>query len=401
MSGQLLPPHFQDLQRSGLSNETIRSLGFFSGTTQEVEEILCFNAGSGLVLPYPCLDKEERFCRVKPDNPPIIDGKPAKYLSPKGAKVRGFIPPKTNQALKNPTSPVIITEGEKKSAKADQEDFPCIGLAGVWSFYQDHALIPDLMQLGWSRRPVIIAYDSDAAEKDQVKEAIFVLERELVALGANAKVIRFKSAPDGSKTGLDDFLVAESPMALRELLEKAKSYLDWEIDDIARLLVEDRLQAFRHLFRKLAWLDPVELEPYRNLCVSQLTLPRRDFQAQLNSAKEDLHRQRNARRPTIDETDHAADKVEPAVIQGTLELLKDPVLLYQIGETIQRRGIAGEGSNIRVLYLVITSRITDQDLMNGKILSPIDQMGVKKLRGYKIDQLLSKNGHSTRRDRYG
>ncbi|MFC1982979.1 hypothetical protein ACFLV5_04285 [Chloroflexota bacterium] len=31
-----------------------------------------------------------------------------------------------------------------------------------------------------------------------------------------------------------------------------------------------------------------------------------------------------------------------------------------------------------------------QDSINGKTLSPIDQMGVKKLRGYKIDQMLSK-----------
>ena len=44
---------------------------------------------------------------------------------------------------------------------------------------------------------------------------------------------------------------------------------------------------------------------------------------------------------------------------------------------------------------------SNQYLMNGKTLSPVDQMGVKKLRGYKIDQMLSKNGHSTRKDRYG
>jgi hypothetical protein len=39
--------------------------------------------------------------------------------------------------------------------------------------------------------------------------------------------------------------------------------------------------------------------------------------------------------------------------------------------------------------------------MNGRTLSPIDQMGVKKLRGYKIDQLLSKTGPNNRKDRYG
>jgi len=203
MSSRLLPHHLEDLYRSGLSDQTIEALEFYSATAAEVADILGFDAGPGLVIPYPSYEEARPFSRVKPDQPPIIEGKPAKYLSPKGATVRAYIPPMTWEALKDSKTLVIIPEGEKKSAKADQEGFPCIGLGGVWSFYQEHRLIPDLAQLEWMRRPTIIASDSDIAEKSEIKQAIFTLERELLKRGAKVRVIRFEPASDGSKVGLD------------------------------------------------------------------------------------------------------------------------------------------------------------------------------------------------------
>lgn len=106
----LNPNHQEDLHRSGLTDNTITSLGFYSGTAEEVERILGFNPGPGLVIPYPGTGGTEAFYRVKPDAPPIIDNKPAKYLSPRGAIVRAYIPPKTREALKNPNTRVIITD---------------------------------------------------------------------------------------------------------------------------------------------------------------------------------------------------------------------------------------------------------------------------------------------------
>jgi putative DNA primase/helicase len=136
--------HLEDLRRSGLTDETIQILGFYSGTAQETELVLGFSAGPGLIIPYPRYDKTALYCRVKPNTPPIFNRKPAKYLSPKGVQVKAYIPPRTKEALKNPKTWVILTEGEKKAAKADQEGFACIGLAGIWGFSQKHKLIPDL-----------------------------------------------------------------------------------------------------------------------------------------------------------------------------------------------------------------------------------------------------------------
>ena len=109
----LVDIHLKDLRSSGLNDDTIKELGFYSGSTEEVTEILGFNAGPGLVIPYPYCGGSQPFFRVKPDTPPKINNKPAKYLSPKGAIVRAYIPPKTYKALKGCNTPIIITEGEK------------------------------------------------------------------------------------------------------------------------------------------------------------------------------------------------------------------------------------------------------------------------------------------------
>jgi hypothetical protein len=134
MDKRLLPHHMEELRGSGLSDETIEALGFYSGTAAEVKDILGFDAGPGLVIPYPTYEGAQPFSRVKPDQPPIIDGKPAKYLSRKDAIVRAYIPPQTWQALKDARAMIIVTEGEKKAAKADQEEFFCIGEVEIWGF---------------------------------------------------------------------------------------------------------------------------------------------------------------------------------------------------------------------------------------------------------------------------
>ncbi|MFC1987319.1 tyrosine-type recombinase/integrase [Chloroflexota bacterium] len=74
-------------------------------------------------------------------------------------------------------------------------------------------------------------------------------------------------------------------------------------------------------------------------------------------------------------------------------------LVYNCGDVFRLQQILGHTSLEMVRRYVHYA--STQYLMNGKTLSPVDQMGVKKLRGYKIDQILSKNGHSNRRDRYG
>jgi integrase/recombinase XerC/integrase/recombinase XerD len=74
-------------------------------------------------------------------------------------------------------------------------------------------------------------------------------------------------------------------------------------------------------------------------------------------------------------------------------------LVHNCGDVFRLQQILGHTSLEMVRRYVHYA--STQAMINGRTLSPIDQMGVKKLRGYKIDQLLSKNGQSNRKDRYG
>ena len=72
MEKKLYTKHIEDLHRSGLADDTIRALVFYSGTGEQTRLILGFDGGPGLVIPYPCINGSEPFYRVKPDNPPVI-----------------------------------------------------------------------------------------------------------------------------------------------------------------------------------------------------------------------------------------------------------------------------------------------------------------------------------------
>ena len=81
----------------------------------------------GIVFPYPDCDD---FKRTKMD-----DQTNGKYRSPKGQTNHLYLP-RTLEAevLGNSSVEILITEGEKKTLKAVQEGFPCIGLVGVWGW---------------------------------------------------------------------------------------------------------------------------------------------------------------------------------------------------------------------------------------------------------------------------
>ena len=234
----LLPQHLDDLRLSGLSDEQIAACKFLSlSDAGKIDRLLRWPASRkgvkcGLVIPFPEADgKLNGYGRMKPDTPRLSskDGSPVRYESPKGAANRAYFPPGTLAALADPTAPLVITEGEKKAAKADQERFPAIGLVGVWGWQKKRkdkdgprALIPDLDAVAWEGRPIFLCYDSDLADKPDVAHAEWRLAEALTAKGVVVKIVRLPAGPEGAKVGLDDFLVAHGPDAFRQALEAAQ-----------------------------------------------------------------------------------------------------------------------------------------------------------------------------------
>ena len=253
MNNALAANHLVDLRKSGLSDEQIAACGFRTlRQPSEVASVLKWKRadklGSCLLLPYcgpdGTLIPVNEFARIKPDVPftgKTKDGsasKPRKYESPKGSTVRLYFPPRTCKALTDVFVPLLITEGEKKSAKADQEGFACIGLGGVeaWSKKREKGadgkklgkreLISDFDAVTFDGREVFIVFDSDLAEKPSVQWAEWSFSQVLAERGAVVKVVRLPNGPpdangEPTKTGLDDYLVTHSADEFGELLKAA------------------------------------------------------------------------------------------------------------------------------------------------------------------------------------
>lgn len=245
----LEPHHLADLRRSGLSDETIEKAGFYSASAEEVKEIVGWDPKTpGLAFPYPGTEKDDGkpFIRVKPDTPPIINGKNAKYLSPKGVTNRLYIPPGVEHALKDINVPLIIVEGEKKALKGTQEGLNCIAVSGVWSWRGKGAEgksqpVPDLDLIEWKGRKTEIVFDFDAPRNSDVVRAIRALAKELARRGAIVTAVTLPGDSD-KKVGLDDYLVTHTAEDFGKLPRtdplKAKSQGNPNRPSQADLLVE-------------------------------------------------------------------------------------------------------------------------------------------------------------------
>ncbi len=216
--------HIQDLLNSGLTDESISGAGFYSVSPDEVRELLGFNLNDsgGMAIPYYTPNENIiRYTRVKLDNPPLIDGRLAKYLSPKGSGNRIYFPKIVTNHLNNPATILYITEGEKKAIKASQEGLVCIAIPGVWCWKGkdssgESSPISDFDLITLQNRVVYIVFDSDADQKPSVKKAEIELAKELSTKGAIVKAIRIPGKGN-EKVGFDDYLVSHSVKGFLQL----------------------------------------------------------------------------------------------------------------------------------------------------------------------------------------
>jgi putative DNA primase/helicase len=259
----LSPKHLADLRASGLSDASITAGGFWTTDGRGLHAFLNIpgthnikDLGDCLVIPYRHPNGEENgYVRLKPDLPQTDDaGRARKYEAPWGRSPQPYLPAGLDaETLAYPSRPLLITEGEKKAAKAQEEGFPTIGLSGVWSWVakrdrDEHDqpigprhLLPALEAVAWKGRTVYIIFDSDAARSPKVRSAEKALAQVLAEQGADVKVVRLPGGPEGAKVGLDDFLVAHGPDALRQLLDAADpavSVVDPDLLDDPRRLAQ-------------------------------------------------------------------------------------------------------------------------------------------------------------------
>lgn len=168
--------------------------------------------GAGIL--FPVRDAEGRMSyQFKPDHPRIRDGKPVKYESAAGTRLLIHVPIRVRGALRDPSIMLRITEGVKKVLAAVGAGYPTIGLLGVngWKVRLDdeHSEpLPDLDEIEWVGRIVLIEFDSDVSTKPSVRAALEALRSELRRRGAMPVTVIFPDGPNGEKWGVDDFLAS-------------------------------------------------------------------------------------------------------------------------------------------------------------------------------------------------
>jgi Domain of unknown function (DUF927)/Domain of unknown function (DUF3854) len=213
------PDHWTDLCKSGLSPETIQSLGLYSARPADIPKLIGWapeGVTSALVFPYPY---NNGFCRVKVF-PSFRDnsGHENRYLQRKGSGVHIYVPPLAHAVRHDPSVDWSWAEGEKKAGKACQEGIICAGIGGLWNWIEENQAISDLDTISHNGRHETIYPDSDVWERDDLLKAVYAFGRELQARGAVVQIGILPAGNGNGKVGLDDFLLAHTAGELQALV---------------------------------------------------------------------------------------------------------------------------------------------------------------------------------------
>jgi hypothetical protein len=230
-----------DIERSGLTAADVTALGWEYRERDDAGNATPFGMRSQperpqYVIRYTTLDGRPngfhrvRFLGALADLPRDKRGRPIRYSQPEGSGCHVFYAHlgefSWKKIAKDAGAELWITEGEKKAAALCKLGVPCLGLGGVWNFFEAGAPVDDLNHFAWTGRVVRIAFDSDARHKTSVQLAVKRLADELIKRGAIPFEIELPTLPRADKTGLDDFLVhhgggAKAIKALRALPERS------------------------------------------------------------------------------------------------------------------------------------------------------------------------------------
>ena len=227
----LHPDALADLRHSGLSDTTIERCGVHSVRPADLKACPIPGVVHALAFTYFGIDgTPSNFQRWKL----FYEGDPGdkpKYWQPKGSDPLPYFPPLVDWAHigRDPTVPLLISEGEKKSLASCQHGLPCIGIEGVWNWRAkldsgERLTLPGLDQFVWKGRSIEMVPDSDGWRRDKERDVLagfYALAMDRKEYGAS---VVFVELPDGiPKRGLDDFL-AQIPAFARETFRGCKRH---------------------------------------------------------------------------------------------------------------------------------------------------------------------------------
>jgi hypothetical protein len=190
-----------------------------------------------------------RSYQLRPDK--LRKGGP-KYISPSGISPVVDVHPRMLKEARHGTGPLLITEGAKTGDAATSQGLCTVVLAGVWMWcvpkVKPYRLKPCFDHIRLTGRDVFVAFDSDCMSKAGVQDALAALVAALEARGAVVRVIYLPDAADGSRQGIDDYLVSGG--TIKEMFMLARDFSPEDIGGI-RLSRNQKLRAsVRYLWRQ-------------------------------------------------------------------------------------------------------------------------------------------------------
>lgn len=167
----------------------------------------------------------------RPDTPRLNhkSGAPTKYETPRGARNLLDVHPALLRVwegevvppLKNPSCPIIFSEGIRKADSAISIHMCAIGLLGVWGWRGRNPADGLCALADWENvalngpdrtspqgRLCLLAFDSDLMDKAAVYLALLRFKAFLEHRGGLVRIIYLPPGPHGEKVGLDDWIAA-------------------------------------------------------------------------------------------------------------------------------------------------------------------------------------------------
>lgn len=191
--GPLLPQHVELIEKSAITPNVAKARRYRSVTSRAELDRLGFPAAQQLVpaLLIPIWNVASKIAtyQIRPDQPRIREGKPAKYETLAGSRMVLDVPPMARLALADPHCPLFITEGARKADAAVSKELCCIALLGVWNWRGTNAkggktALADWDSIALNNREIYLVFDSDVMIKPPVHAALARLKAFLENRGA-------------------------------------------------------------------------------------------------------------------------------------------------------------------------------------------------------------------------
>jgi hypothetical protein len=240
----IFPQHAELLRASAISPEVARQRNYQSVDTKarldSIDVPKAHRNVPGLLIPVygpESANGEAATWQYRPDHPNFNGrGKPVKYVT----AMRGLVvdvPPAVKPHLGDPDRPLWITEGSRKADSAVSHGIDCLSLLGVWNWRGTNDRGGSVALAAWEfialkGRDVFVCFDSDVMVKATVRIALRRLTGFLELRKAAVFLVMLPEAPDGEKTGLDDYLAAGGTVA--DLEDAGRIIRPGELDDFTR-----------------------------------------------------------------------------------------------------------------------------------------------------------------------